>query len=440
MLDIEQLLPPGYRFRELWDAELINNNATLPSSIPGGHKLTLTGARKGTTTKGAHFDGSATSNLNLGALYNAGAKLWVSLRFKLDRDYDSSASAYQFLWSKWIDDNNRILLALENSLGKLLLFKIDGGVNAFSISSTQISWNANQSYHVIASISSAEGVRLIIDNGTPVTDADTSALPNEGDLVIGSQYDGEASGIKGVISDVVIGTDDLSVAEELNLYKGVPPSDAINSYLLDEGRGVTAYDRGSGANNGTLDSSCSWDFGATKLPVLSLDGINDYAAHTAYVVNISGDLSLIWAGKFGINYTGIASYLSLVEMIFDNDNLIYFHYYPNDYVNWQTKGNGTQKFIPGLVPSVGDYGILIGTLTRAGVSKFFWNGNLVGSETGTGVIEGLARVFIGKDHTVGIGFTADKPSLIGLVEGDVSSVAKQLSRRINKLKNFGLTI
>lgn len=206
---------------------------------------------------GAHFTGSAISNINCGELHNASAKFWVSFWFRFDTTY-TAGSGYKFIFGKWVTDADFFAVGFRSDSGKAVFYHETGDVRHFSMLSAETSWTGGQWYHIIASISDVAGARFRINGGTAVTNADTNALVNGGNIVIGNEYDGYGAGHIGDIADVVIGTDDLSAAEELGLYNGVIPSDAVNIWRLNEGSGSTAEDKGSGGNDGTLDSAVTW--------------------------------------------------------------------------------------------------------------------------------------------------------------------------------------
>lgn len=211
-----------------------------------------------------HFDGTANSNINAGAIYNAASKLWISFWFKLDQDFDSTVTQSQTIWGKYADGNNYMRVFLAGSNGRLKFAKVVSGSSAFGLAAkdsngTEItSWAAGQWYHVIASISSSNGARFKVDDGTVATDTDNSTAPNGGDFVIGSLYDGYTSGFKGIIANVIVGTDDLTTNEEIALYSGEAPGDETDYWYIDEGSGATIYSYGSSGNNGTAGSATEW--------------------------------------------------------------------------------------------------------------------------------------------------------------------------------------
>ena len=239
----------------------------------------LDGTKKGanepreTNRNVLHFDGSIASNINCGAIHNAAAKLWVDFWFKLDDDFDSGVAGTQFLFGKYLGADDWLTLELIGNDGRMRFWKRDGGGNSFAEATIQNSWNGGQWYHVLFSISSANGMRWIIDGGTPITDADTSALCDGANFIIGDVTDpGNGSGFKGVIANVVVGTDDLSEAEEAALYAGTAPGDEVNYWYADEGTGTNIVDYGSGGNNGTADTNTSWQTLSAESPPVRYDG------------------------------------------------------------------------------------------------------------------------------------------------------------------------
>ena len=204
------------------------------------------------------FDGTANSKIDCGAINDAAAKFWVSFRFKLDSDFSSANSTDQFLWSKAVDTNNTIIANLYAGNGKLYFYMYIGGLLKFQITSAETSWTAGTWYHVLASISSANAVRLRVDNGTAVTDTDTTALPNGGDFMIGYYAYDTAKGFIGAIADFACGTDDLSTTEEASLYTGTLPGDETDWWAIDEATGTSITSYGSDATTGTAGSACSW--------------------------------------------------------------------------------------------------------------------------------------------------------------------------------------
>lgn len=433
-------------YRELWLPPGINEHATLPTSVEGGHGLALTGARKGTTADGVHFNGAVTSNINCGAIHNNIAKLWVSFRFKLDQDYIATLPN-RYVWGKYLDATHYIIIRLD-TVGSLVFTKDEGGA-IFTLISAVRTWNAGQWYHVLVSLTDTDGgiQRLLIDN--VLEDSDTQGAtntPNGGDIVIGDFDDpGGGTGFEGVIADVVVGTDDLSQAapdEEYDLYAGIPPADAVNFWPLDEGRGLgaVAIDRGSGGNNGTLDTSCTWAFGQVEQPVLSLDGINDRADSPAGA-DIIGDLTVVWVGKMKSTYDATSMNKRMFYLTIDANNLIILWYQQSvGNIRFYTVGSAVPSTVELLInPVIDEFWVVIGTRNLT-VTKLFLNGGFLGTQTGGGVIGGgPATAHLGSsgpgDHDI------SKPLFAALIDGVFTNKqARAYSRYLKNVFNLPITI
>lgn len=433
-------------YRELWLPRGIKGwGGPLPSSRYNGHELTFTGARHGTTADGVHFDGAATSNINCGAIHNASAKLWISFRFKLDQPF-SAASAIQYLWGKFLAGTDYCAVYLAAGTGRLTFVKVDGGATSFAIDSGALdTWNAGQWYHVLASISDVNAVRLRIDNGVALTDADVSAMCNGGDFVIGDQDDpGAGLGLEGVIADFFCEEGvDLTLNQEADLSRGIAPVTADNRWLLDEGRGVTAYDRGVDGNNGTLDATATWAWGRVKQPIISLDGRNDHGQSSAGV-DVSGAITIVWCGKFKAHYDGTLNDHYFVEFFIDNNN----HYQINNNlitgdVRFLCTVGGASVWadLSAFPIEIDDYGIFIGTVTAGGVIKLFANGILHETAIGlTAIAGGGITTYIGAEDTPS-NWDVSKPLLVGLIDGAFTDKqALVYSRWLNEFFNLGLAI
>lgn len=211
-----------------------------------------------------HFEGTTDDEVNCGAIYNAGTKLWVSLWFKLDNNF-TAGGTNRVIWTKRKDGGDYILLRLDTGTGKLRFFHVVGAGLKFACYSSETSWTAGQWYHIISSMSdngTDVNARLIVDGGTPITDADAAQnpLPNGGNFMIGDDAASPGGGIAldGIIANVITGTDDLTPAEETALYNGIAPSDETDYWYLDKGKGVTIDSYGSASNNGTAGTACVW--------------------------------------------------------------------------------------------------------------------------------------------------------------------------------------
>ncbi len=233
------------------------SSALTVTGQTSGEKTIRTGIPSWQTGNVLHFDGTANSNINTGAVYNAATQLWISLRFKLDTPFASGFGHDMCLFGKQLGGNDFIDLILTDLDGRLVFRKYDGGPT-FGVTSTQTSWAANTWYHVLFSISSVNAVRLRIDNGTAITNANTSAVCNGGNFVIGNRTLASTNGFTGTIFNVTVGTDDLTLAEENALYTGTAPPDATDYWTIDEGAGNSITSYGSSANTGTKGADATW--------------------------------------------------------------------------------------------------------------------------------------------------------------------------------------
>lgn len=443
---LEKILPTGKSWRELWLAQNISGT-NWPSSVPGGQPLVLTNAAaKRTTADGVHFiAGVATSNVKFADPYDAVNDWWVSFRFKLDQDFSSASSTDQYLVAKYVDGTNYLNIFLRASDGALVMDHTEAGGQEIIVSA-ETSWTAGTWYHVLCSISTTNGKRLVIDGGTAVTEAaDQTAISLIADFTIGARDDGTSTeGFAGVISDVVMGNDALTTTagsgEEARLAEGIPPSDAVNLFTLDEGRGTTANDRGSGADNGTLDSSCTWAYSGTKQAVMSIDGINDYAVSSAGV-RISGDTTLVWIGKMKSTYTQTPLH-RLIQIYIDGNNSLQFYGGDTGLITFRAEGSNTAKALTHTIThSIDDYIILMGTLTFGGVAGFIVNGVSVDTDTAVGRVSGdNATAYIGAANVPDT-YDVSKTILAGLIESALSvQEAINLSRYFNNWLGLGRTI
>ncbi len=440
VLDLRAILPTGFSWRELWLPEQING-LSLPSAVAGGHPLTLTNASKKTTADGVHGDGSANSNINCGAIHNAEAKWWFSFRFKLDSTFVGGRGD-MYLFGKHLSDYDWIFLYLVDGDGALHFRYQFGGATAFNIKSAESSWTAGTSYHVLASISSVNAVRMRINNGVAITNADVNPAPNGGDVIIGHRVTATAGGIKGVITDFYMGTDDLTAAEETDLYNGIPPADATEIYLCDEGRGGTVYDRSVSGHNGTLRSACRWAFGSCQRPVLSLNGVSGYG-QSSNGVDISGALTMVWVGKMKATYASSPLDRYLMELFIDNNNNfnLYYNLLTHDIEVQKTTGGGNAISNYSYHPAIDDYAVIIGTNDVAGVVNLHINGQFRKTSTLVNAMPGLAAiVYIGAEDSPA-NYDVSKPLLVGLINGALNAThVKELSRHLNDALNLGLVI
>ncbi len=244
------------------------NVVTATGVASGEHTVTtVAGVMALGTGDALHFDRNVNSNVDSGVIYNAQAKLWVSLWFRPDRDFPTAPTENWYLFSKYIDANNYYYLYLQTG-GRIYFTYRQGGVLKWNFNTPQNTWTAGTWYHILASSGQAigggaasNGVRLRVDNGAAATSADMTAVINGGNFTLGQREPGGTSltTFDGYIANVTVGTDDLTAAEETALYNGSAPGDETDYWYMDEGVGVVINSYGSAANNGTAGAATSWD-------------------------------------------------------------------------------------------------------------------------------------------------------------------------------------
>lgn len=210
-----------------------------------------------------NFDGTATGNINCGAIYNTSANLWISFRFRLDSQFDSTEVTNQEIFFKQANGTNWIHCYLDPANGQLRVDKFTGGAFSGRLSinppeaGTPNYWAADKYYHILWSISAVNGTRFLLDGALEDDDPDNSAICNGGNFYIGEGLFA-AGGFIGEIVNFVTGTDNLTGGEETDLYNGTAPGDEVDYWYIDEGTGNTIYSYGTGANNGTRGAGTTW--------------------------------------------------------------------------------------------------------------------------------------------------------------------------------------
>jgi len=434
MIDILKA-PFPIRYRELWLPGGIRDNAVMPSSKYDGHPVTLTGAIKATSCEGVLFDGSATSNVNCGVIHNNAATYWLNFRFKFTSPY-AAGSGNMYIWGKFLDATHFLWLVFKTADGKLYFEGQDGGANDFSIAAQDggadiTSWNAGQFYNILASISALNGVRLRVNNGTVVTSASAIAFPNGGDFVYGDYDDpGAGTGFKGVIVDFYGGTDNLTAGEETYLYAGLPPDDQVNQYKLDAGRGVTATDRGSGGNNGTLDTSARWSFKDVAQPLLSFDSRNGRGVSPGGI-DRRQPVTIIWVVKAKSSYpaTPARYYAALDFHGADGTHLMFQH------ANADGMGIGAAQ----MLTVIDGYYVAICAISEAGVGMAYANGTLLGT-VGLTSYDSNTTLYIG-DYSGASRKEISSPLLVALADGAFTGKqALTYTRWIKDIFNLPISI
>ncbi len=434
-------------YRELWLPQHIRDSQ-LPAFRGDGHTLTLTGAAKRTTADGVHFTGGAASNIVVAAAAGQNAKqdFHMTIRFKLDITFAAGAAANQYLFQKLLAADDYLRVYLKAADGKLYWEQGDGAAGIqFTLTSTTVSWTAGTYYIITVSFTGDATQRLLV-NGV-VEDTDTQvfrATPNGGDMVVGNSSDGGTDGVVGTISWVVIGvglaaTVALTTDEEWELSQGMPPpTNTKVQYLftLDEGRGVTAYDRGSAGGNGTLDSACTWAWGQVKQPVLGLSGVVNYGVSSAGVL-IKEPVTVVLVVKVKSTYNNLSiNSRYLYQFYVDANNHIRLsNEGSTNVLRTLVYGSGTFKSIISATPLVVDsYLVHIVTIDTSGGVKAFIDGSLIGTATGLPPISvAVATAYIGTYSGL-VRCDVSKPLWLGAIEGALT--AKQVLAYSRWLKDI----
>lgn len=384
----------------------------LVSSVPATVSvagITPTAGEKTVTTRAAtsnvlHFDGTANSNVDCGAIYSAVPKLWVSYWFKLDNNWIAGMGV-KYLGGKCPAGTDEWLFALTNG-GQLTFYYTKGGVNKFSISSVQTSWVAGTWYHAICSISSVNGARLRINGGVAVTDADTTVLFAGGNLVLGDYVVGGALGFTGELANVTMGTDDLTPAEETALYAGTIPSDATDIWRVNEGTGNTVYSTGTAGNNGTKGAAALWQTSDRPL------GEDNPQWATGNVLHFDGTAgtSLIDCGAI---YNGQANFWvslwfkldaihqngSAIKTLFSKDdggaNFLSLLLDTNGLVTFRMRVGGVDNFIVTTLQDVWQPNIWYNVIAETNTVRLIVNNGAPRTNVSVSALPGVGNVYIG---------------------------------------------
>ena len=260
--------------------------------------ITTTGGFHEALGNALHGDTTANTSIDCGPIYNAQAKLWISMRFKLDDAFATGAPTLFNIFGKYLGPNDYYRVYLNNGDGTIRSEVKTGGISHFIINSVENTWNADQWYHVILSTGQAmgggaasNGARLRVDNGVAVTNANANAQPNGGNLVF-YNYDapgGGSGGFIGHMANIAVGIDDLTAAEETDLYNGIAPADATDYWYIDEGAGLNITSYGTAPNAGTVGGIPPMAWQRTDRPCwlsIEADGTEDgFARETAVPAN-----------------------------------------------------------------------------------------------------------------------------------------------------------
>lgn len=248
-----------------YDADIAAASVTATGVSSGEHTVNVTEVPLlWAPGEALYFPGdAATGSVNCTAIYNNQAKFWMSFWFRLDGDYSSANISTMYFFGKVNTGTDKIYLWLDDTDGRLTFryydaaekFKIYGQRSGADITS----WEGGRWYNVFWQISDTGGVRLIVDNDTIVTNADTTPLPNGGDLFLGN-IPGSVTGLQGLMSNVIVGTDNLTPSETSALYYGNLPGDETDLWYMDEATGTNIISYGSVANPGTAGAATGWAY------------------------------------------------------------------------------------------------------------------------------------------------------------------------------------
>jgi len=270
------------------DFDFNENGSTLSSSVEatgvasGEHVITTRGRGPNTasliTGDCLQFVTGVGSQINCGNIAN-GNEFWISAWFELDSDFAGGPDSYIFA-KQWNDATDYLSLYLGGDGRLHWIHQVGGGALEFNIQSLETAWTANTPYHVIASLSNTVNqARLIVNGGAAQTAVDNTPLNNAGNFLIGERWQLTGDGITGIIRDVIVGNDDLLVAEEAALYAGTPPGDETEYWWIDEGTGTNIVSYGTVATAGTAGAGTSWTTnGRFRALNISIDSVfQDYA-------------------------------------------------------------------------------------------------------------------------------------------------------------------
>ena len=377
-------LPKNYTWRELWESRNIVG-AKIPSSLAGGLPMTIAaGATKGMTCDGIHFDGTVNSYMDCGEIHDAATKFVISLRFKFDFTY-TVGKGDMYLFQKRLSGDNKLTATFATATGKLSFENKSGGVVKYGLPA-QIggvdvtSWTGGVWYHVLFSASSANGGRLRCNGDTAVTTADTTGIPNGGNLVIGNS---SAYGVSGVanctITDVQVREGvDLTSDQEYQAYLGLPFT-PDEHYPCVTGYSTTVYSRGTAANNATISTGNYWVKGTRSLPIKA-NGYN-CTCNSAATGDASGDISLVWVGRLKEMYGDALQPASQLFGAFDGTNYLGFQGAGGSH-KLIVADNGSSVAYTGTVV-MDSYTILVLTKTAGGALYFWVDGQYIGTGAST---------------------------------------------------------
>lgn len=450
----EALLPPGYRFRELWLPQNIIPDSSLLRSVHGGHDLfNITGALLGSTVDGLEMRGAERITITDHVDIHIADNLTVVLpAFILQGTFPDDYAANMGLMNL---NNGAVIARLNQATGALdfIFNDVDGGADE-TVSTTKVSWAADTLWQVAFTFENngtgVVSVRLFINGVAENTNdqVDQVITVPAGNTVLGEDLTTFFTG-KFQRKFLVYDTAVLTEAQLYSVYLGGMIPTNLKAYLpMDHpGRGLTMPDRSAGGNcSGTISgtwTSIIWDFGTVKQPVLNFDGLNDAATSTGGIA-INGDITVIWAGRLKANYApSTLGEMYFMRLFIEGANTIDVrHEAALTGLRFRLViGGGVVTLIMDNPGDIDDYLIAMLTLTQAGDVNLFQNGTREVGAIGLGAMSAvIATAYIGRSSAA-TGYDVSTPLLIGLVEGALSiDEVKAVSRLINNQLGLGLSI
>jgi len=368
--------------------------------------------------------------------------------FKLTTLFSSASAADMGIMNL---NNGSVIAKLNSTTGAMdITFDdADGGVDE-TVSTTKVSWAADTEWQVAFTLATAIAgtisVRLYINGVAENTNdqCDTVLTIPAGDTTYG--YDGTTC-LTGKITrgPMVWSTAIVSEANLLLVYKGIPfATNLVLQHQLDEGRGLAVDDKATGAAcDGVISGTNTaniWDYDVRQV-CMGLDGRTGYAVSAAGV-DISGDVTSVWAGKVKSTYDTLATRNYLMTFhISVNDRFILYYYNVSNEILFTATGAGTAKEAAWSVkPAIDDYLIIIATISVTGAVQLFINGSLIDSDTALPAISNAAATaYLGRDTT--LYYDVSKPIFVPLIDGAFNGKqVLQYSRDLDNWLGTGLTI
>ncbi len=228
------------------------------------------------------FDG-VDDYIDLGEEVGNGLRT-IEMWFNLEEGIDNQLDDFSTLAAReisGIDHTNEFTLSFQPSFvanAGTLRFDVHGTEPFRSVYSNNISWNANQWYHVAAVIHPVDGMMLFI-NGIK----QTSTHPHTGDTgnsskisTIGCWGDLNVRFFKGKIDNVRFSSEALYTTDFNPLCEDLEPqTNDLGLWNFNENQGVIAVDSSPNSNDGDLEGA-NWDIASICNNVVSFDGVDDY--------------------------------------------------------------------------------------------------------------------------------------------------------------------